>query len=59
MNQDVEFTEPSPVQLRLDLFLLKAAPELQKQNLRYPNRPFLRSVWLNASIIKHSSFFGN
>ena len=59
MNQEDEFTEPSPVQLRLDLFLLKAAPELQKQNPQYQNRPFRQSAWLNPSIIKHSSFLGN
>lgn len=58
MNQEDEFTEPSPVHLRLDLFHSKAVPELQKKNPQYPNRPFLQSAWLNASILKHSSFFG-
>ena len=59
MDQDDEFTEPSLVQMRLDLFLLKAALELQKQNPQYPSRPYLQSAWLNASFIKHSNFLRN
>ena len=58
MNYYAEFTEPSPVQLRLDLFLLKATLGLQNKIPCYRSMPYHLGAWPNAAFIKHSSFLG-